>query len=107
MELKRHFCKQSAMRPMAAIRLPARFSSPDFPRAGENWFEAELDAANRGLTPILLNWGLTPICSVQVGFLEEVVAVAGVDRHIDQRGLAQQLEGNEGACGTEAPDAPP
>src|SRR6185295_17527955 len=44
---------------------------------------------------------------VQVGLLEEVVAVAGVHGDVDQRGLAQDLEGNEGAGRTEAPDAPP
>src|SRR5678815_2446680 len=44
---------------------------------------------------------------VEVGLLEEVVAVAGVHGQVDKRGLAQDLEGNEGAGGTEAPDAPP
>src|SRR3954468_20392026 len=44
---------------------------------------------------------------VQVGLFEEVVAVAGVHGEVDQRRFAQDLEGNEGAGGTEAPDAPP
>src|SRR3954451_1369045 len=44
---------------------------------------------------------------VQVWFFEKVVAVAGVDCEVDQRRLAQDLERNDGAGGTQAPDAPP
>src|ERR1041384_143052 len=44
---------------------------------------------------------------VQVGLLEEVVAVAGVDRDVDERRLAQDLERNDGAGRAHAPHAPP
>src|SRR4051812_44919471 len=44
---------------------------------------------------------------VQVGLFKEVVAVARVHGEVDQRRFAQDLEGNERAGGTEAPDAPP
>src|SRR3954447_4700646 len=107
MESNHHSCKQSVMRQMVGIRLPATFSSPGLAPPVEDWLEVEPDAANRGLTPILLNWGLTPICLVQVRFLEEVVAVARVDGEVEQRGFTQDLEGDEGAGGAEAPDAPP
>src|SRR3954469_12756640 len=106
MESNHHSCKQSVMRRMVGIRLPATSSSPDLGRSVEDWLEVEPDAANRGLTPILLNWGLTPICLVQVGLFEEVVAVARVHSEVEQRGFAQDLEGDEGAGGAEAPDAP-
>src|SRR3954468_19825579 len=107
MESNHHSCKQSVMRRMVGIRLPATFSSPGLGRSVEDWLEVEPDAANRGLTPILLNWGLTPICLVQVGLFEKIVAVARVDGEGDQRRFAQDLKRNEGAGGTEAPDAPP
>src|SRR5262244_3513610 len=102
-----HSCKQSAMRLTAGIRSPAKSSSQGSPAAGGNWFEAGRDVGNRGLTPILLNWGLTPICLVQVGLLEEVVAVGGVHGQVDERRLAQYLERNDRAGRAEPPDAPP
>src|ERR1043166_3353328 len=106
--------RTSATLPTPAIRLRATLSR----QASLSLSDGKWSRANRvhGRCHLLLftqcgpntrtNSGSDPEL-VQVGLLEEVVAVAGVDRDVDERRLAQDLERNDGAGRAHAPHAPP